>query len=534
MGDIIQSIPFIRRLRRRNPDVQIDLFVERCFADVAALLPGIDNIIEVGLEDLLLCFDREQGVDVGKGITYYRRLVDSLRLTGYHEVWNLTHTKPFTVLSSLVGGEHANGVTLDGGGLQKVNKAWLKYFYATNLARPWCQFNLVDIYANCIDEIPEEYGRSVAIEAELYKGKWPAEYQPKQHQPRVAIHPGASQKAKMWLAESYMETAKRLNAAGNEIVLIGGKSDRKLAEQIALHVPVINLVGKTAIKELAAVLADCDLLISNDSGPMHMAAAVGTTVIAITLGSALGSETAPYGENHWVIEPKTQCYPCVAEKVCRHQSCANLITTEHVVQLANSILYHKAVPVSVSNDQNIRLYRTTQAGHDAQLELIRYGDSASDERELRNHLLRGIWPLWLDGETQVDTSRMMFDPTLQKPVLEIISAAKHSERLCREIADCNPASQGGLTRIETLSMQLYQADQKLNQLLGSVDMLKSVLAYLMIEKGSVAGDTLPEQARQTAALYRNMTRMLSAAVDYPAIKKSKQKKDKEVYYENLA
>ncbi|MBU1920291.1 hypothetical protein KKG66_05560, partial [bacterium] len=51
MGDIIQSIPFIRRLRQKHPHAQVDLFVESCFADVAGFLPGIDNIIEVRLED---------------------------------------------------------------------------------------------------------------------------------------------------------------------------------------------------------------------------------------------------------------------------------------------------------------------------------------------------------------------------------------------------------------------------------------------------------------------------------------------------
>ena len=68
---------------------------------------------------------------------------------------------------------------------------------------------------------------------------------------------------------------------------------------------------------------------------MHIAAAVDTKVIAITLGSALGSETAPYGDNHWVIEPRVECFPCSAERVCKIQHCANNIKVGHIVELVD-------------------------------------------------------------------------------------------------------------------------------------------------------------------------------------------------------
>ena len=223
-------------------------------ADVARFLPGIDNIIEVKLEDLLLCFDQERGENLPKGIAYYSELVRDLRNRGYHEVWNLTHTKPFTVLSSLIGGESAYGVTLDSAGMQTVNKLWLKYFYATNLARPWCQFNLVDIYANCIEGIEMSYGRSVGVDPDKYQDSLPEQLSETASKHRVAIHPGASQKAKTWPLPNYVELVNRLVQNGCEVVLIGGPADREMGQRMTELTDVVNLIGKTTVRQLAATL----------------------------------------------------------------------------------------------------------------------------------------------------------------------------------------------------------------------------------------------------------------------------------------
>ncbi|RQV99666.1 glycosyltransferase family 9 protein [bacterium] len=533
MGDIIQSIPFFRRLRKKHPHAQVDLLVESCFSDVAGFLPGIDNIIEVRLEDLLLCFDRKRGADFPSGITYYRKLVDSLRRSGYGEVWNLTHTKPFTVLSALVGGEHANGVTLDDNGLQKVNKAWLKYFYATNLSRPWCQFNLVDIYANCIDGIPQDFGRSIKIAPQRYRDRYPQGYNPKYDSKRIAIHPGASQAAKMWPLAKYIDVAKRLSDSGREIVIIGGKSDRALGEQIARQCKAINLVGKTSIPELAAVLEDCDLLISNDSGPMHMAAAVGTQVIAITLGSALGSETAPYGTDHWVIEPRVECFPCSAEKVCGRRNCADHISANHLIELVEACLLKRPLSAWMQNDTRIRLYKTARDKDNGQLRLLRCGDDSDDIRESRNRLFRTLWPIWLENASPGERDYTPIDSGFRSVIEEILCETRKAVKLCVRLAGCSPHSKESWTRIEILHGELNQVDRKLNRLLASVDVLKSVLAYLMIEKGSVGGHTLQEQARQTAQVYSDLTRMLSASLPEGPQTESQKKEDKEVCYENL-
>ncbi|NQT94962.1 MAG: glycosyltransferase family 9 protein [Candidatus Omnitrophica bacterium] len=122
----------------------------------------------------------------------------------------------------------------------------------------------------------------------------------------VAIHPGSSNSDKRWPPEKFREVAKMLaESASVEVVLIGDDSEKPLCEEIGSGLRgVYNLAGSFTVKELAAFLKRVDLLITNDNGPMHIAAALGTKVVAIFNSDLKGSNPkrwGPYGEGHIVI-----------------------------------------------------------------------------------------------------------------------------------------------------------------------------------------------------------------------------------------
>jgi ADP-heptose:LPS heptosyltransferase len=519
MGDIIQSIPFFRRLRAKHPEARIELLVESSFADVAAFLPGIDNIISVRLEDILLCFDRNSGKPLEGGLKYYSDLVKDLQRQNYDEVWNLTHTRPFTVLNTLVGGSRARGVTLDDSGLQRVTDNWLKYFYATNLARPWCQFNLVDIYANCIRGIPRHYGRNIHIESKHYQNSFPRNYRARTEKPRVALHPGASQMVKQWPINSYQDLTRMLLEAEYEVLLIGGRSDRGLGEHLQLGDAVINLIGETSVTELAAVLADCDLLVSNDSGPMHVAAAVETPVIAVTLGSALGSETAPYGAGHLVVEPKIDCFPCAAEKHCSSRHCAALVRPGLIFDLLRSRLTGTDPEINEYDYSHTRIYETVQEQHDGQLRLRRLPDTATDERDVYQNLLRKLWPVWLDDAAPPPPHELAVPAELRARAGAIIQRAREASKLCTQLAAENFSSQKFERNSDKLISEWLAVDAELTHELSELDATKSILTYLSIEKGSIGGHELSEQALNTAKAYDALAAMLNPLCDDSATNK---------------
>lgn len=122
----------------------------------------------------------------------------------------------------------------------------------------------------------------------------------------IVLHPWASNKEKEWPIEHFKELTLRLYAQTKiKFVLIGGKEEAKRAENFPSEVPVVNLVGKTTLIELAALLKKAKLLITNDSGPMHLAAVVGTPVTAIFRKSPQAVSArrwGPVGNNKAIVE----------------------------------------------------------------------------------------------------------------------------------------------------------------------------------------------------------------------------------------
>jgi len=117
----------------------------------------------------------------------------------------------------------------------------------------------------------------------------------------IAIHPFTSDPVKQWPLERFKELAQRIRRKlGLKVILIG--SSRSI---IDVDGDIINMINKTSLVELAALLKRCSLLISGDSGPMHLAAAVGTSVIALFRNDLVGKTAkrwGPWGEGHIVIE----------------------------------------------------------------------------------------------------------------------------------------------------------------------------------------------------------------------------------------
>lgn len=155
----------------------------------------------------------------------------------------------------------------------------------------------------------------------------------------IAVNIGATRPQKRWFAESFAQTLDGLHDIA--VVLVGaGAEDTQMAEDILRRTQSspINLVGKTKVKALAAVLRRCDLLISGDSGPMHLATAVGTPCVAL-FGSTDPSVTGPFDEYSEAIYKNLSCSPCGNHPTCNGRyDCLREITPEEVVLAARRLL----------------------------------------------------------------------------------------------------------------------------------------------------------------------------------------------------
>lgn len=159
----------------------------------------------------------------------------------------------------------------------------------------------------------------------------------------IALHPGSRLPLKKWLAAGWAEVGSSLGEeTGLPLVLLGVAADEAEVSQIAglLRLPAVSLVGQLGLRELAGVLARARLLICHDSGPMHIAAAMRTPVVAI-FGPSKSSETAPYGTAHRVVEVACDCRPACDEARCRNTSghvCMQGITAAAVRDAARELL----------------------------------------------------------------------------------------------------------------------------------------------------------------------------------------------------
>lgn len=161
----------------------------------------------------------------------------------------------------------------------------------------------------------------------------------------VGLSPGAAfGPAKRWLPERFAEAARDIQAErGCGIVIFGGNAEHEVGSQVAAGIsgPSLDLTGKTKLRELIGLLSVCRLLVTNDSGTMHLAAALGVPVAAV-FGSTDPEATGPIGEHVRVIRHPIECSPCF-ERTCPygHYRCMKLVESSEVVEAALDLLGQK-------------------------------------------------------------------------------------------------------------------------------------------------------------------------------------------------
>jgi len=156
----------------------------------------------------------------------------------------------------------------------------------------------------------------------------------------IGINPGAAYgSAKRWLPERFAEVASALAwrfEAG--IVITGGPGEEDIAREIesALGSRCLNLAGRTTVRQLMAVIEQCRLFVTNDSGPMHIAAALGVPIVAL-FGSTDPTTTSPRGENIRIVRKPVPCAPCLKRVCPTDHACMESITAYDVLDAVESL-----------------------------------------------------------------------------------------------------------------------------------------------------------------------------------------------------
>jgi ADP-heptose:LPS heptosyltransferase len=147
----------------------------------------------------------------------------------------------------------------------------------------------------------------------------------------IVMAPGAAWKTKRWAARNFGLLAARFSIP---TVVVGGRGDYDLGAEAVGHSGgmAVNVAGKTTLKGLASLIRDARFMVTNDTGPMHIAAAAGVAVFAV-FGPTDPKRTGPYGSGHTVIGRDIPCRPCFKKKKCPTVECLRDLSFQHVYDI---------------------------------------------------------------------------------------------------------------------------------------------------------------------------------------------------------
>lgn len=527
LGDLLQSSPLIQGLKRQG-EVELTFLVPDVFAEVAGMIPGVDRVATLPMEKIVTPLMAPRG----GMMTMYRSLetaITGLRATPFDQILNITHSAYSAVLTALIArGTPAEiaGISLDADGSRFVGGQWANYYLNVCSNRLFNRFNLVDIHRQ-IGGAPPIGGLSVTIpDVERDRADELIRASGLSGRRLVAVIPAASTREKQWAPGLMIKTLQGLKRITDATpILLGAAKEQPLGDKIVAEVPdTVNLCGKTSVALMGAILERCELCITNDTGPMHMAAAVGTPILDISLGSALSHETAPYGTGHIVVESRIRCYPCLPKLRCSHYSCHGHIAPELVSKLAAAML-ERRLPEQIPDDleyAGINIHRT---GFDADgwwrlRPVIR---RELTQAELSNHALREMWrrtlnalPAWAaqylasagdlgrELASHYESVERSLDPASAEAAARTVAGlARSGLSASGELARYGDGRRN-VSRIMTLGATLKQVDTDLARIGHATPELAPLIAQFIYGKNQLTGDRLGALARGTAELYRNL------------------------------
>lgn len=327
IGDVVHALPFLEVLKKGLPEARIDWLVEEAASQVIEGHPAIHRIILSRRKSWQKKLTKKANpLSLLGEISGFLK---ELRLCEYDLVVDLQGLLKSGVLVGLSKGKRKVGMS--------GSREGARLFLNERPIRVDYDQHAIDRYLKVAESLGYDSAKwdghipvsgpdrrlidQILVSSGMEKG------------PLVAINPIARWRTKLWRPERFAILADRIrDEMGCEVIFTGSDLDEQIIDDITgmMKTRFLNLVGQTNLKELAYFYSRCKLLITTDTGPMHMAAAMGCPVVAL-FGPTAPWRTGPYGKGHKVIRADVECSPCF-KKRCDHMKCMEEITVEKVFE----------------------------------------------------------------------------------------------------------------------------------------------------------------------------------------------------------
>ena len=343
IGDVTHTLPALNCLRKAWPDARIDWLVEEAASDLVLGHHAVDNI---------LVSKRKQWVNGLRSRAWLQnlkaifRFLRQLREIRYDLVIDFQGLLKSGMMVGLSRGKRKVGF---GRGMQHAECSYVflnERLPAVDMEVHALQRELlllegIDVpCAEVVFDLPVSDQDRQQVRELLGENDQDRKDVAK---PLVAINPQTKWESKLWENDRFAQVADHLVAQGCRVVFTGGPPDRIVIEKIqeSMKKSSLNLAGRSSLKTLAALYERADMVISTDTGPMHIAAAAGTPVVAL-FGPTAPWRTGPYGKKHQVLRTGISCSPCF-KRQCplpedQKKRCMKEISVDQVVAAAFKLL----------------------------------------------------------------------------------------------------------------------------------------------------------------------------------------------------
>jgi len=361
MGDFLQTYPLIQGLKRSFSGYRLTVLTDRRITGIVKTCEEIDEVIPFNLATFCQQMDNKKD-SLGR---QFQKIEKELhRFTGreFDLVFNLNHTMIGTLILPFIHAKKVIGYRLSEDRKSLRKGKWLSFVYNSVQKRKINRINLVDVF------------RYLNPRSTPFKPPILTTQRKEGVAPLIGFQMGSRHPHRQWSIKNFARLAKKLiREIGARIVLFGTRDERVLTREFfkilttnkngscTASTNITDMTGKTTISQLTASLKQCDVLISGDTGTMHLAAHLGIPVLALFIGPAWCHETGPYGPHHFVIQTTPQCGPCLESKeACPEISCQELINPELVFSVACKML-GESVNLSAPAP-SVRVYRSVLDG----------------------------------------------------------------------------------------------------------------------------------------------------------------------------
>lgn len=328
LGDVVLLGSLLRNLRLAHPDARVDVVVDPAYAPILVLNPDVSSV-----------------VFPPTSLLEWPGFLLEVRRRRYTHVLNFDNTERTALITAASGAAFRVGATHGSHAL----KGRLAYTHAVrdsasdHESRPITEYYLLALGPVGI-EVKTREVRLVARrdDQDGYRRLVGSSG------PVVLIHPGSRSSYRVWPAERFAAVCDRLqDEMGAQVVLVGGPQDTAVLAAIRARAKthVLALADAPSLPQLAALASLSALFLCHDSGPMHVAAAVGTPVVAL-YGSQNAALFRPMGEGHTLLQAPMPCTACVAPDRCTPDDsyrnlCVQRIDVEAVMRAIRAKLQHQ-------------------------------------------------------------------------------------------------------------------------------------------------------------------------------------------------